>query len=271
MTEPEIKKYLQFIEENLHLSGELAMKQFGTIFVHKTKEDPRQVVTDVDLASEKQIIQNILLNFPEHSIIAEESGFTNKKSDYTWIIDPIDGTSNYAKGIPWFGIMIALSFESEVIAAGIYLPVTDEMVIAGLNTGAFYNGKKVKIEKEVTLKKSLVSLCLDGVDAMSSEQFISSLYVLLIKESQNLRCTNSAVDYVYAAIGKLGATINTSNKIWDIAPISLIAKEAGCLVFDIDGQKLKLIQNEITRNYTLLVCNPSIYSQLQNIIVKAKS
>lgn len=268
-------EFTAFIESVLRESGVFIMKHFGDIRATdiKVKTDPSQLVTEVDIKSEKKIIAAIKTNYPDHSILAEESGFIDRKSEYVWIIDPIDGTSNFAHGLPWFGIMIALCRRSEPVASGIYLPATDEMFLAEKGNGAWYNGSLVVLDKELTARRSLVSYNLDYKDDTAHKSFVLALYGKIAGEVLNVRSTNSGSDYAYAAVGKLAATINLTNKIWDIAPVTLIAKEAGCIVTDLDGKEpLFIIDGEATqRNYAIIISHPKLHPTLLRFIRESRS
>lgn len=267
------KEYLSLIEAMLRNSGKIAMERFGEVFTYKTKQDPRQVVTEVDLASEKQIIDAISASYPTHSIIAEESGFTDKNSPYTWIIDPIDGTSNYSRGLPWFGVMIALLKDYAPLVSGIFLPVTNELYVGGRGTGLLKNGKPVKLPEEALLQRSLVSYCISSGDDRDFNAFEARIIERLSAKALSLRTTNSALDYAYAAEGKLAATINLENKIWDIAPVILLAKEAGCIVTDSDGGELALRVTKETymKNFSLVIAHPQVHAALIALITASKS
>lgn len=255
---------VSFIKTLLKECGEIALKSFGEISEFTQKEDPSQIVTEVDLAIEKRIIATIERKYPTHSIIAEETGLRDKKSEYTWIIDPLDGTSNYANAIPWFGVMIALLKNWQPEVAGIYLPITDELYLAEKGNGATKNGQKISVSKETDLKNCLVSF---GTDPAEKEEVIkeyAEIYKKLLPKVRNLRSTNSAVDYVYTADGRFGGLINTNNALWDVAPIILIAKEAGAIVTDLKGQEieLKITPDSLMKKFTLVIGSKTIHPEL---------
>lgn len=259
--------YKIFIENILKDSAEVALESFGKITSFAQKDDPNQIVTEVDLTIEKKIISEIEKNFPDHSIIAEESGYLNKNSEYTWIIDPLDGTSNYAAGIPWFGIMIALLKNWEAVVSGIRLPITQEMYVAQKGNGAWKNGTKL-IVQEKELKDSLVSFCADKVSSTDEQNKIANLYKKIFSKARNIRATNSADDYVYAAEGALGGAVNLNNKIWDVAPIIQIVKEAGGIITDLKGAEIDLRVNEntYTKSYQVVIGNKSTHPQLLKLV-----
>lgn len=252
-----------FIEKIVRESGEIVKASFGEIVPSTRKIEKTQIVTDIDVASERLLIERITQTFPLSGIIAEESGFIETKDNSYWVIDPIDGTSNFANAIPWFGVMVAYIQDHSVTDSGIYLPITDEMYSASVNTGAYKNGVLIKKPRTVTLSESLVSLCFSGGGNEQIER--ESVFLQRISPHVlNIRSTNSAYDYAYAAEGKLAATINQVNKIWDIAPISLIAREAGMKVSDIQGNPLhfSLTEEEYHKNYSIVIANPLIFEEL---------
>ena len=266
-------EFSPFIISLLRESGGIIKSKYGTFVQSMKKDDPSQIVTEVDIASERLIISKITDSYPHHSIVAEESGYVDKKSDYTWIIDPIDGTSNFAQGLPWFGVMVALLHNGEPVASGIYLPVLDQLYSAETGRGAFYNGKKFTVFTGNTLRESLVSFCFDPTGDADQNRMITAVFSKLIGQVRNLRSTNSAVDYAYATDGRLGGAVNFKNRIWDVAAISLIAKEAGCSVTDHTGKTLDLSVNPgVTEKiYTLVAGAPEIHAQLIKIIKGAAS
>jgi len=256
----------EFIEKTLSESGELVKASFGDIVPSQKKIEKSQIVTAVDVASERLIIERIIREYSRSGIIAEESGFIQSKNQSYFIVDPIDGTSNFANAIPWFGIMIAYIVDNQLECAGIYLPMTDEMYIAQKDKGATKNGSQIPKPKDVMLSDSLVSFCFSSEHENSSRE--AACITNLSPKVLNLRTTNSAYDYAYAAEGKLAATINFRNKIWDIASVTLIANEIGCFVSDTYGKPISfdITEEGYMANYTLLVSNPSVKDELLGVL-----
>jgi len=125
----------------LMTSGKILLKYFNKPLEIKQKESQSSIVTEADLESEKIIIGLIRKAYPDHNIIAEEAGFISNNSEFTWIIDPLDGTSNFASGIPWFGVLITLFKQDTPIMAGAYLPVQNTLYFAEAGKGAYRDGK----------------------------------------------------------------------------------------------------------------------------------
>lgn len=267
MSQTNIKndREMLFLHAVLHKSGEVASNSFGKVSSYSLKDDPNQVVSVVDRLSEKLFIDSISQMYPEDSIIAEESGYIKRNGPNTWIIDPIDGSSNYVLGLPWFGVMAACVDVNFVpISAGIYLPLTKEIVIAQRGAGAFYNGQRIYVKPENDLSKCLVSVCADSSSDAEYVAKVTNFYKDVLSSARNIRSTNSSADYFYASVGKLGALVNFSNKIWDIAPIALIAAEAGMKVSDVNGQAIDLLRfkNDLSKSHSLVCANPGIFEKV---------
>ncbi len=261
-------KDLLFIDTTLRQAGSLILSAFGEKVQSTQKKEKSQIVTALDLASETLIISAIKNSYPQSSVLAEESGLLIKDDADYWVVDPIDGTSNFANGIPWFGVMIAHVREGDAVASGIYLPVSDEMYLAEKNKGAYKNGMRFEVSREANLTKTLVGYGMDGSETSCSYQKKAGIFKALLPKVLNLRSTNSAVDYAYAAEGKLGGLINLENRIWDVAPIVPIAREAGCIVSDVFGKPLSFQKENLnaSRNFTLLLASQPLHAALLTII-----
>lgn len=258
----------EFIEHILRQSGALVMASFGDIVPSQKKIEKSQIVTDVDVASERLLIEAITKEYPNSGIIAEESGFIGGSDNSFWIIDPIDGTSNFANGLAWFGVMVAYFEKNQPVASGIYLPVTDEMYTCEKGKGVYKNGERLKTPRNMRLSESLVSFCFSSEDAESAKRD-SSIVRSLGPKVLNLRTTNSAYDYAYAVDGKLAATINYRNKIWDVAAVVLLAKEEGIHVSEADGSSFEfdLTEKEFTKNYTLFLSNKTVSAEILQLLI----
>ena len=131
------------IKTALKKTGKILMKNFGKLKSYDIKENQSNIVTKADVDSEMAIVKIIENKFPDHNIIAEETGYKDKNSSYTWIIDPLDGTSNYSAGIPWFGVLICVLKDNKPVMAGIYLPFYDMLYFAEAGKGATKNSEKI--------------------------------------------------------------------------------------------------------------------------------
>lgn len=249
-------------------AGEFQLAHFNNPTRTEIKESISSVVSFVDIESEKIIIETIGLNFPSHNILSEECGIINKNSEYTWVIDPLDGTSNYAAGIPWFGILIALLINNEVMLSGAYLPVTADFYFAEKEKGSYLNNRKLIIS-EKPLKDCLFAFSTDYTNNTDYLQKGIEIYEYLIQHTRNVRTTNSLVDQVYVASEKLGGCINLFNRIWDIAATSLIMLEAGAKITNLDGSPLSFNTTieQFEKNYAILSGNKMAFNQIQKFIM----
>jgi len=256
----------------LKQSGKLVMKEFGKIQPFQQKEYNASIVTEVDLASENLIVSTITAKFPDHNIIAEETGFKDHKSDYTWVIDPIDGTSNFAVGLPWFGILICLMKNNEPLLGGAFLPYYNKLFLAEKNNGAYCNDVRIHCSSETKAANVLVSYSLDYSNNEEKLDREMKFMREIVKHSRNLRATNSAADLCYTAEGRLGACMNQTCKIWDIAALALISKEAGAEVTDFYGQPIDFRVDTSTymRNYDFLIANKTLHEIFSGIILSVK-
>jgi len=258
-------KTLQFA---LHEAGKILLENFGKISDYEVKESQSSIVTKTDIDSEKQIMQIISEAFPTHNLLGEENGFQNKNSEYTWVVDPIDGTSNFAAGIPWFGVIICVLKNFKPTMAGCYLPVQNQLYFAEKGKGATLNGKQISVSNESVLKNNLVVYSLDFSDEPGKTEREAQIIQKLVRNVRNLRSTNCLVDLCYTADGKFGAAINQSTKIWDIAGTGLLIEEAGGRVTDLNGDKFNftLTKNNYNRNFEIVATNKLIHSEVIKLI-----
>ena len=259
---------IQFLKSLLHSSGNILKDGFGLINAIDTKQDQSNIVTEFDFKSESDIRKTIAEHYPSHNILGEEHGFEDKYSEYTWIIDPLDGTSNYAANIPWFGVLVALLKNNTPILAGAYLPLSDELYHAIQGHGAFKNDKQIHVSEESDLSNLLCCYSLDySTDIHKAEREVQ-IIKKLVQKCRNLRSTNSLIDFCFVAEGKFGATINQSMKIWDIASPELILKEAGAKVTDVQGNQIVYTPSaqSASQNYTAVAANPEIHAAVMRLI-----
>lgn len=250
----------EFIGRTLKEAGDICMKGFGRVKQISLKSDQSDVVTESDIASEKTIISRIKRAYPHDTIIAEETGFHERDSSRCWIIDPIDGSSNYAAGIPWFGIMIARLENWIVTASGVFLPAMHELYFAEKDNGTYLNGHRIHVTGESSLANTLVAYGIDYADDTAKTDREVEVIRNIVRASRDLRSTNSVVDDCYVASGRMGASINQNNMIWDVAAPSLIVEEAGGVYCDITGAPLtyEVGQETYKKNFTSVATTPSL-------------
>lgn len=252
----------------LKASGKKLLEYFNEPIEIQQKESQSSIVTEADIASEKIIMTLINEKFPSHNIISEECGFIDKNSEYTWIIDPLDGTSNFASGIPWFGVLISLLKNEIPVMGGAYLPVQDLLYFAEAGKGSFRNGEALQPIKNKPLKDSLFSFCIDYTEDMEFLNKGMEIYKHIVKSSRNIRSTNSLIDFIYVAEGKFGGVINLYTKVWDISGLGLIISEAGGMMKNINGNDIQYsVRKElIQENFPVIAGSPEIIESLKKII-----
>ncbi|MBA3047336.1 inositol monophosphatase [Patescibacteria group bacterium] len=206
----------------------------------KTRHD---IVTKADLASEKIIINTIKKNFPEHRILSEEAGQTKNKSDYLWIIDPIDGTTNFSMHNPLWSISIALAFKQEIVLGVIYAPCPDELFIAEKGKGVKLNNKKIKVSK-VKAGKVLNAFC----HSSRKKDIQKAIKYFSYQKLHGLDCRqmgSAAIELAYIACGRIESIVIPGANSWDVAAGALMVREAGGIVTDFSGNPWKIDSADI--------------------------
>ncbi len=203
------------------------------------------LVTDADKTAEKLIVQAITTAYPQHAILAEEGGkIGNQDAEYTWVIDPLDGTTNFAHRLPYFSVSIALLEGNTPIIGVIYNPISDEMFAAELGRGAWLNDNIIKVSETTTLQKSL--LCTGFPYDMTLANNNLANYSKLVPKTQGvLRLGSAALDLCYVACGRLDGFWELHLNPWDIAAGVLILQEAGGKVTGITKPEFSVYDKEI--------------------------
>ena len=236
-------------------AGEILRSRFGKI-TDIVKKGEIDLVTEADIESEKAVIDHIRQKFPEHSILAEESGLNRKDSDAEWIIDPLDGTTNYAHGIGLFGVSIAFSLNGKIVVGVVLNPITGELFTAESGKGAELNGQKIRVSETASVSDSLL---VTGFP-YNLKEILDVLTVRLtscLKAAQGVRRLGSAaLDLCYVACGRFDGFWEQNLKPWDTAAGMLIAQEAGGRVTDFSNQTYSVDKKEI------LATNGKIHEQL---------
>lgn len=264
-----MEQYKSFITEILALTSNIALQNFGKVSGTTKPEDNNQVLTETDIEIGKTIVAAIREQFPEHNIIDEETGVVDNGSQYTWVVDPIDGTSNFANGVPTYGIMVGLLDGATPIAGGITLPSFGQTYVATKGGGTFCNGQQVHVTTETALLKLLVAYGIDGhqenPQLTTDETATLSKIILAIR---NLRSSNSAFDASLVADGRYGAWLNQTSKIWDNVAQQIVIEEAGGVYTDFFGKPVDYSDplTKVDDNFTLCAAAPALHAQLQQII-----
>ncbi len=225
-------------------------------------KSPNDFVTEVDQAAENAIIEVLLTAYPGHGILAEESGREHgaKNSEYVWIIDPLDGTTNFIHGFPVYAVSIALAYRGQVQQAVVYDPARNDLFYASKGRGAFLNDRRLRVSRRTRLSDSLIGT---GFPFRKGDNF--KRYVKMFEEVMQ-HCAGlrrpgaAALDLCYVAAGYYDAFFETGLNPWDVAAGSLMITEAGGLIGNFTGEADYLYQREVVAG------NPKIYGQLVQML-----
>jgi myo-inositol-1(or 4)-monophosphatase len=261
--------YLNFIARILSSASEIAIRNFGKVSATTKAEDNNQVLTETDLEIGEFLVGYIRQVYPKHNIIDEEAGVINNNSELTWVIDPIDGTSNFASGVPLYGIMVGLLKSDIPFAGGIALPAFSEIYVAQKGQGAYCNKAKIFVSREPHLKSVLVAY---GIDAHQRDPDFTrkecKLLAEIILNIRNLRSSNSVYDSAMVARGKYGAVLNRTSKIWDNVAQQVVIEEAGGIYTDFFGEPIDYSTPlyKTKEDFTFCGAPPALHEQIQRII-----
>lgn len=219
-------------------AGSILEKAFGTPFTFSAKSRVQDIVTEFDKAAEKSILESIRAYFPDHAILAEESGsLPGKESDYLWIIDPLDGTTNFSRSVPLFCVSIACSYKGDILVSCIYVPMTKELFIAEKGLGAYLNGQRLSVSKETEIKTALL---VTGFPYNAEEiPGCMDIFKKMFMQGAQIRDLGSAaIDLAYLAAGRFDAYWCHNLSPWDIAGGKLLVEEAGGIVTTLDSSPI---------------------------------
>jgi myo-inositol-1(or 4)-monophosphatase len=232
--------------------------------VRISQKQVNDFVTEVDLASEAIILETLLTAFPHHGILAEESGSTHgdPHADHIWIIDPLDGTTNFIHGLPVYCVSIALSVRGKIEQAVIYDPSRNDLFTATKGRGAFMNERRIRVSKRTNLSECLISTGFPFRKGDNFNQYLRMMGDVMQRTAGLRRPGAAALDLAYVAAGFTDGFFETGLSPWDVAAGSLLVTEAGGLVGNLTGEADFLEQKEC------LAGAPRIYGQLVNILGK---
>ncbi len=243
-------------------AGHYQLSRLNTAFKVENK-GVIDLVTEVDKTCEAMIVGHLKSHFPDHDILAEEGSNTNRSSDYKWIIDPLDGTTNFTHGYPLFCVCIALEYKGEIVTAVIYEPNRDELFTAEKGGGAFCNGEPIHVSNHSTLRESLlVTGFAYNIQEGEKMNNFDHFKDFLMKTRAVRRDGVAGADLCYVACGRYDGFWELYLKPWDIAAGSLILTEAGGKISSFDGSHFNVYGTE------LLATNGLIHSAMSNVLTK---
>ncbi|MFD2370744.1 inositol monophosphatase family protein [Brevibacillus sp. GCM10020057] len=263
VTQPSLAALKELALQCARSAGELSLKRMKEPFTVEYKTSASDLVTAVDKEVEKHVIQMILERFPDHGILGEERTF---KGDYhsfdtLWVIDPIDGTSNFVHQQINFSVSIAVYHKGEGLVGAVYDPSRDELFYAARGEGAYLNERRLRLEKVVTLEEAL--LCTSVFWNKRAEQMgIDQIVKKLAGKVRGMRLLGSAaLEMSYVAAGRLDGYVSMSLNPWDFGAGRIIVEEAGGKVTTMMGSPLPFDQKS-----SVMACNPAFYEELQHFL-----
>lgn len=244
-------------------AGRALVRDFGEIEqLQVSRKSLGDFVSTADLRSEKIIIQELQKARPGYGFLIEESGvIAGEDLDNTWIVDPLDGTSNFLHGIPQFAVAIALQRKGEIVAGVVYNPVVDELFWSEKGGGAFLNQRRLRVSGRQHIDEALIACGTPYGKRGSSEKFINGFRKLVLQVSGIRRFGCAALDLCYVAAGRIEGCFELNLKAWDIAAGALIVKESGGSVCDFDGEQ------SFVEKGSIIAGNEAIFPVLKNSIL----
>ncbi len=253
----QLNKEKRIAKQTIKRAGKMLVKKFSTLNRAQVRSKSKhEIVTPADLASEKIILKDLKKEFPQYQILSEESGYSgDHSSNYTWIVDPLDGTTNFSMGNPLFGISLALAKKDEIILGIIYIPFLDELYLAEKGKKSTLNNKKINVSTINKIDQALLTFCHGNNQA--SIQKATNIHYHFKSHAKDIRQIGAAtIELAWVARGKTEAIIIPGAYAWDVAAGSLLVQNAGGQTTDMLGHPWNLNSGGI------LASNPKINHQL---------
>jgi len=228
-----------------------------------TAKHHNDFVTEVDKAAEAAVIETLRKAYPDHAILAEESG-ADGRSDYTWIIDPLDGTTNFIHGFPQYAVSIALRHRGTITQAVVYDPTCNELFTASRGRGAFLNDRRLRVSKRTHLREALVGTGFPFREIARLDEYLGMLRSVMENAAGVRRAGAAALDLAYIAAGRLDGFWELGLSPWDMAAGALLIAEAGGLVSDLEGEAKFLDAGHVVAG------SPKVFVQLLQLLQAAR-
>lgn len=254
----EYGKYLDSAISMARAAGNVLLNYFRSSGLHlETKLNDSDVVTIADKESEKLIVSMIIEKFPEHGIITEESEPINEERIWRWVIDPLDGTTNYSQGLPTFSVSIALEHNGEAVLGVVFAPYLGELFHAIKGEGAFLNGKRIGCSSKDKISETVVATGMPYDKLTNPDNNLKEVARIAPVVRGVRRLGSAALDLSYVGAGFFDAYWELNLKRWDIAAGVLIANEGGAKVMPIREN----------RNFSIMASNPSIFQKMSDLLL----
>ncbi len=252
------------LNEAILAAGAIIQRRFHGSFVVDHKEGINNLVTEVDKQAEAAIIEIIHHHFPDHTILSEEAGLLEQHSDYVWFVDPIDGTVNFAHGIPICCVSIALRYKQELIIGAIYNPMMNELFFAEKGKGATLNGEPIHVSKKSDFSRACLVTGFPYRMPTVGDHPLKVFERAIMRGLPVRRLGSAAIDLCWVACGRFDGFWEYNLSPWDIAAGYLIVAEAGGMITNFDGRPYDVFDKET------LATNGLIHADLLALIRNAE-
>lgn len=231
--------------------------------VRISRKGHNDFVSEVDQAAEQAIIDVLKQAYPDHAVLAEESGASSNlhdENENVWIIDPLDGTTNFIHGFPQYAVSIALKHRGQITQAVVYDPTRNELFTATKGEGAFLNNKRIRVAKRDKLADALIGTGFPYSDLSGLDEYLKMFKAMTEKSSGLRRPGSAALDLAYVACGRLDGFFEKKLKPWDMAAGALLVSEAGGIVSDFSGEAGYLDKGDV------IAGSPKIFVQMLGVL-----
>ena len=256
---PIMEKYLC---KAVELAKEAGQYQCSRLWTPLTIEHKGEIdlVTEVDLKSEELLVGGLKRAFPEHDFLAEEDVYPDRGKSHKWVIDPLDGTTNFAHGFPWFAVSMALKVEREVVLGVVHHPMMAEMFTAIKGEGAFLNGSRIHVSSRSPLRSSLLATGFPYDSATDQENNFANFIKFQTRSRGIRRAGAAALDLAYVAAGRIDGFWECKLKPWDVAAGKLLVAEAGGIVTGYSGETHSVY------NHRIVASNGVIHNEMLAVL-----
>ena len=245
-------------------AGNFIMRNYERVEqLEVTRKGRSDFATEVDRSAEAEIIRIIRKHHPDHAVLAEESGAAGE-SEFVWIIDPLDGTTNFLHRLPHFAVSIGLQYRGTLEAGVVYAPCTQDLYTARRGGGSQLNGRRLRVSKTKNMDEALVGTGVPIRGGVTLDTYLPLLKTIAEKTSGVRRAGSASLDLAYVAAGYLDAFWELNLKPWDIAAGLLLVQESGGLVSEIYGAE------DMMKTGNVLAANPKLHPQFAELLKAAK-
>jgi myo-inositol-1(or 4)-monophosphatase len=256
-----ISEYLRVGEQAVRAAGATIQEWVGKTNVHH--KGPADLVTEADFAAQEVVRATVLGAFPEHSLLGEEGGGSSEPAEFRWIVDPLDGTTNFVHHVPHYAVSLGLEYQKRIIVGIVFNPSMDECYMAAEGRGATLNGRPIHTSEVTNLGDALAGAGFPASVQPDSPELLT--FNDAVFRCQGVRRTGSAaLNLCSVAAGRFDVLWGFSTKIWDVAAGTLLIKEAGGVVTSPEGGEFVLSEARF-----LASANPTLHSQLLAMVQKA--